>query len=135
MPRGLLCDRTGNRVDDTFGGKLAKLFPGCQSIRSMEKDWNWSAGRVTIETEFQSAEAEVPMVIVPLEMMSSGEQGRVSALDGSPEFVVRLEEMGLREGVRIRMVQPGCPCILAVNDHRFSLRFDNRATVLVELSQ
>jgi ferrous iron transport protein A len=75
------------------------------------------------------------MLVVPLEMMTTGEQGRVCTLDGSPEFVVRLEEMGLREGVSVRMVRSGSPCILAVNDHRFSLRFDDCATVLVELSQ
>ena len=75
------------------------------------------------------------MLVVPLEMMSTGEEGRVCTLDGAPEFVVRLEEMGLREGVSVRMVRSGSPCILAVNDHRFSLRFDDCATVLVELSQ
>ncbi len=75
------------------------------------------------------------MLIVPLEMMSTGEQGRISALDGSPEFVVRLEEMGLREGVLVRMVRSGSPCILAVNDHRFSLRIDDCASVLVEVTR
>ena len=75
------------------------------------------------------------MLVVPLEMMSTGEQGRVCTLDGAPEFVVRLEEMGLREGARVRMVRSGSPCILAVNDHRLSLRFDHSATVLVELTQ
>jgi ferrous iron transport protein A len=75
------------------------------------------------------------MLIVPLELMSSGEQGRVCTLDGSPEFVVRLEEMGLREGARVRMVRTGSPCILAINDHRLSLRFDDSATVLVEVTR
>jgi ferrous iron transport protein A len=74
-------------------------------------------------------------MIVPLEMMANGEQGRVCNLDGAPEFVCRLEEMGLREGARVHMVRAGSPCILAVNDHRFSLRFDHNATVLVELCQ
>jgi ferrous iron transport protein A len=75
------------------------------------------------------------MLVVPLEMMSTGEQGRVCTLDGAPEFVVRLEEMGLREGACVRMVRSGSPCILAVNDHRLSLRFDQTATVLVELNR
>jgi len=75
------------------------------------------------------------MVIVPLEMMSTGEHGKVCNLDGTPEFVVRLEEMGLREGADVRMVRAGSPCILAVNNHRLTLRTDDRATVLVELSQ
>ena len=75
------------------------------------------------------------MLVVPLEMMSTGEHGTVCTLDGAPEFVVRLEEMGLREGVLVRMVRSGSPCILAVNDHRFSLRIDDCATVLVEVTR
>jgi Fe2+ transport system protein FeoA len=74
------------------------------------------------------------MVVVPLEMMSTGEEGRVCTLEGTPDFVVRLQEMGLREGVKVRMIQPGSPCILAVNDHRFSFRIHESATVLVELT-
>ena len=75
------------------------------------------------------------MNIVPIELMSAGERGRVCALDGAPEFVLRLEEMGLHEGAQVRMVRAGSPCILAVNDHRFSLRFDHNATVLVEVTR
>jgi len=75
------------------------------------------------------------MHVVPLEMMNDGDVGRVCTLDGAPELIVRLEEMGLREGASVRMVRSGSPCILAVNDHRYSLRFDQRATVLVELTQ
>lgn len=75
------------------------------------------------------------MILVPLESMTTGEHGVVHTLDGAPDFVVRLEEMGLREGTAIQMVRSGSPCILAVNDHRLSLRFDNKATVLVELSK
>jgi len=75
------------------------------------------------------------MQIVPLDLMSTGEKGFVRTLDGSPEFIGRLEEMGLREGASVRMVRSGSPCILAVNDHRLSLRFDNLATVLVEVAR
>lgn len=75
------------------------------------------------------------MQLVPLEMMTTGEHGCVRDVDGSPDFVVRLQEMGLHEGAKVRMVKTGSPCILAVNEHRFSLRFDACATVLVELSR
>lgn len=72
--------------------------------------------------------------LIPLEMLSAGEQGRIRDLDGSPEFVHRLEEMGLRTGAVVHMVQPGSPCILAVGNHRFSLRIEETATVLVEVN-
>jgi ferrous iron transport protein A len=75
------------------------------------------------------------MLVVPLESMATGEQGRIHALDGSPEFVVRLQEMGLREGVPVQMVRAGSPCILSVNDQRLSLRFEDSTTVLVELTK
>jgi ferrous iron transport protein A len=80
-------------------------------------------------------QAEALMPVVPLENMSTGEEGRVYSLEGSAELVVRLQEMGLREGAAVRMVRAGSPCILAVNNQRLSLRFDGNATVLVELTQ
>lgn len=75
------------------------------------------------------------MQLVPLELMATGEQGCVRDVDGSPEFVVRLQEMGLHKGAKVRMVKTGSPCILAVNEQRFSLRFDQRATITVEVTR
>ncbi len=72
---------------------------------------------------------------LPLELMSAGEQGVVVEIDGAPELVVRLEEMGLHAGVRVCMVQPGSPCILEINHQRYSMRFDDSVTVLVGLVQ
>ena len=71
--------------------------------------------------------------LIPLELLSAGEEGRIHDIDGSAEFVHRLEEMGLRVGVPVCMVQPGSPCILAVGNHRFSLRIEETASVLVEV--
>lgn len=95
------------------------------------KGYNCDELRLSVSPQ----DREAPMLIVPLELMSNGEQGRVCNLDGSPEFVVRLEEMGLREGTRVRMVRAGSPCILAINNHRFSLRCDECASVLVEVAR
>lgn len=75
------------------------------------------------------------MQIVPLELMTTGEVGRVCDVDGSPEFVVRLQEMGLNVGAGVKMVKSGSPCIVAVNEQRFSLRFDECATVMVEVTR
>ncbi len=72
--------------------------------------------------------------VIPLEMLRSGEQGRICEVDGAVDFVHRLEEMGLREGVTVKMLRPGSPCILDVNQHRLSFRADDLATVLVEIS-
>ncbi len=72
---------------------------------------------------------------LPLELLAAGEHGIVVEIDGSPELVVRLEEMGLHSGVQVYMVQTGSPCILEINHQRYSMRFDDSVTVLVDVSQ
>lgn len=71
--------------------------------------------------------------IVPLETLRAGERGRVCDLDGAPDVVHRLKEMGLREGTLVTMLQTGSPCILDINHHRLSCRLDHLVTVFVEL--
>ena len=71
--------------------------------------------------------------IVPLELLRAGEEGRVLDVEGERGLVVRLAEMGLREGIAVRMVRPGSPCIVAIDNHRMSFRCDEAAVVLVEL--
>lgn len=71
--------------------------------------------------------------VIPLEMLQAGERGCITDLDGREEFVHRLEEMGLRQGVTIEMLRPGTPCILGVNHHRLSLRPEDSTTILVEV--
>lgn len=75
--------------------------------------------------------AESPLI--PLELLSVGEHGRIHDLDGTDEFIHRLTEMGLRIGETVCMVQPGSPCILALGNHRFSLRIEESASVMVEV--
>ncbi len=72
--------------------------------------------------------------VIPLDMLRSGERGCICDLDGREEFVHRLEEMGLREGVTIEMLRPGTPCILGVNHHRLSFRPEDSTTILVEVT-
>lgn len=72
--------------------------------------------------------------IVPLDLMAAGEVGNVVQVEGSPDVVHRLAEMGLREQARVMMIQPGSPCIVAVGDHRLSLRTDDEAEILVALT-
>ena len=69
---------------------------------------------------------------LPLELLATGEQGTV--VDGDPNLVIRLEEIGLHSGVVVRMIQPGSPCILEINHQRYSFRFDESIHVLVDLT-
>ena len=67
-----------------------------------------------------------------MQLLGAGEQGRISGVDGRREMTERLEEMGLRHGAHVRMVQPGSPCIVAINNYRMSFRGEDTAVVLVE---
>ena len=71
--------------------------------------------------------------MIPLHMLAAGEIGCICDVSGESSLVVRLEEMGLREGVQVRMVQPGEPCIIAFEGHRLSFRGENEVTVLVTI--
>ncbi len=79
--------------------------------------------------------ASVVSQALPLDMLASGESGIVVEIDGRPEIVVRLEEMGLHSGVHVRMVRPGSPCILEINHQRFLIRFEDSVTVLVDVAR
>lgn len=72
-------------------------------------------------------------MIVPLETLRTGESGRIHDIHGQSDLVGRLEEMGFRAGALVRMLRPGCPCIIALEDHRLSFRGEQAAFVLVEL--
>jgi Fe2+ transport system protein FeoA len=71
--------------------------------------------------------------VVPLELLASGETGRVCQLDGQHEHVLRLEEMGLRTGAEVRMLRTGPPCLLAIGSQRITFRGEEAVTVLVEV--
>jgi len=75
------------------------------------------------------------MQIVPLHLLQPGETGEVLEIEGETHLVRRLDEMGLRAGVEVRMVQPGHPCIVAFDHQRLSFRGDAEARVLVEVSR
>lgn len=72
--------------------------------------------------------------VVPLELMAAGETGQVVQVEGVPEMVHRLAEMGLREKASLRMVQPGSPCIVAVDENRLTLRSEADLEILVALA-
>jgi ferrous iron transport protein A len=73
------------------------------------------------------------MQIVPIQLLNPGETGCIKDVAGDSQLVRRLDEMGLRAGVEVRMVQPGMPCILAFEHQRLSFRGEDEAVVLVEV--
>jgi ferrous iron transport protein A len=70
-----------------------------------------------------------------MQFLTPGESGCVREIEGDKNLVRRLDEMGLRAGVEVRMVQPGTPCIVALDHQRLSFRGEAEAVVLVEVDR
>lgn len=70
-------------------------------------------------------------MLMPLDMLRAGEWGEVADVAGEPHWVNRLAELGLREGCRLCVVQPGSPCLVKVSDSRLCLRGCECSQILV----
>jgi Fe2+ transport system protein FeoA len=68
---------------------------------------------------------------MPLHLLATGAIAQISTVFGDAQQVHRLNELGFREGVRVRMVQPGKPCIVHVEGSRLCLRGDDSLGILV----
>jgi Fe2+ transport system protein FeoA len=66
-----------------------------------------------------------------LHFLAPGQTALVEELHGPVEQVHRLEELGIRAGVEIEMVQPGSPCIVRVSGGKLCFRQCERVNVLV----
>ena len=69
--------------------------------------------------------------ILPLELLAAGQKAEVHQLVGSSADVHRLEELGLRAGAAIEMVNPGSPCIIRLAGHKLCFRDGEALRVLV----
>ena len=69
--------------------------------------------------------------LVPLSLLTAGQTAQVGQILGRPEQVHRLEELGLRGGATIEMVQPGSPCIIRLGANKLCFRADELTRVLV----
>lgn len=69
--------------------------------------------------------------MIPLEYLGRDECGEIADIDGDPQGVARLADVGVRIGTKVRMVQGGSPCLCELGQTRVSLRLDRRVQVLV----
>ena len=70
-------------------------------------------------------------MLFPLDMMRSGEVAEVAEISGDPGWVGRLAELGLRTGCRLKVLQPGSPCLLEMADCKLCLRGGDACQILV----
>ena len=68
---------------------------------------------------------------IPLEFLPSGQCAVVDEVVGCADAVLRLEELGVRSGRAIEMVQSGSPCIIRVDGHKLCFRDGEALGVLV----
>lgn len=69
--------------------------------------------------------------LIPLRYLAPGQVALVDRICGQPEAVHRLEELGLRSGTEIEMVQSGSPCIIRVAGSKLCFRDCDLLSVLV----
>ena len=69
--------------------------------------------------------------LLPLELLECGAWADVAEVSGEAAWVGRMAELGLGVGSRLRIVQPGSPCLLQVGGSRLSLRGESATQILV----
>ena len=69
--------------------------------------------------------------IIPLSLLPPGTTALVSELSGCQETIHRLQELGLRGGTQIEMVQAGSPCIIRLGGSKLCFRTSELMNVLV----
>jgi Fe2+ transport system protein FeoA len=69
--------------------------------------------------------------LLPVERLSSGVWADVEEIRGETSWVSRLAELGVRAGSRLKVLQPGSPCLLQVGGSRLSLRAESAKQILV----
>jgi len=69
--------------------------------------------------------------LIPLHLLSRGEFAEIDQLVGQADEIHRLEELGLRSGVVIEMLQSGSPCIVGLAGSRLCFRQNDAVGILV----
>jgi Fe2+ transport system protein FeoA len=70
-------------------------------------------------------------MLMPLDMLAAGEVAEVADVCGDSRWVGRLAELGIREGCRLQVLQPGSPCLLDISGCRLCLRGSDSSQILV----
>jgi len=68
---------------------------------------------------------------IPLNLLATGQCARIDQLLGRPDEIHRLEELGMRIGTPVEMVQSGKTCIVNLSGTRLAFRGADAFHVLV----
>lgn len=94
----------------------------------------WSPILYAIETQFQQHASAMPNLF-PLPLLPTGSRARIDQLLGRAEEVHRLQELGMRIGSLVEMIQPGSPCIVKLEGARLAFRHTEAHGVLVRIGE
>lgn len=70
---------------------------------------------------------------IPIQFVAAGNSATVMHVDGHPESVQRLAELGLSFGRPLEVIQSGSPCIVQLEGVKLCLRYGNECSVLVRV--
>jgi Fe2+ transport system protein FeoA len=71
--------------------------------------------------------------LLPLHLLPAGSLARIDQLLGGADEVQRLEELGMRVGTPVEMIQSGSPCIVRLDGTKLCFRDNEAFQVLVRL--
>ena len=63
--------------------------------------------------------------------MSEGEEGLIEEVEGDSLIITRLRELGVAQGVRVRLLRSGCPTVVQVEQGRFCVRRKDAAAIKI----
>jgi Fe2+ transport system protein FeoA len=69
--------------------------------------------------------------LLPVSALLPGQRAEVRQLVGQADTIRRLEELGLRAGAHVELVQSGSPCIVRVGGTKLCIRNGEMCSVLV----
>lgn len=71
--------------------------------------------------------------LLPLHLLPPGSRALIGQLVGGIDEVHRLEELGMRVGTQVEMVQAGSPCIIRLGGAKLCFRDNEAFQVLVQV--
>jgi ferrous iron transport protein A len=71
--------------------------------------------------------------LIPLGSLRAGQRALVEQVLGQADQVHRLEELGIRGGASIEMLQAGSPCIVQLAGNKLCFRGGETMSILVRL--
>ena len=71
--------------------------------------------------------------LIPLGSLRAGQRALVEQVLGQADHVHRLEELGIRNGVSIEMLQAGTPCIVQLAGNKICFRGGETMSILVRV--